>query len=275
MQDLSLREIQLGALEILKAVDKICRENDITYFLYYGTLIGAIRHDGFIPWDDDIDIAMPRESYDKFIEYIKNNYEAVKPLELMHYSTNDKYIYPIARISDSRYRTEYIGVDDYGLGLFIDVYPLDGWGNTERDGKMIARSLSINKFFITLSGSKRYVPSYHNSAIRSVAKFVAYKMAKKMNVNDLLKKSDEMAKKYRYEDNIYVGCTCWIDLPDLKLRYKRESMKPILHKFEGYEFYIPEGYDDILKTTYGDYMKLPHEEEQIPHHDYKVFRKST
>ena len=275
MQELSLRDIQMGSLEILKKIDKICREEDITYFLMYGTLIGAVRHDGFIPWDDDIDIAMPRDSYEKFLDYCRKNSDALKPLELIHFSTNDKYIYPIARLSDSSYRTEYTGVEDYGLGLFVDIYPFDGWGNTKSEGEKIEKSFYFDRLLISLAGSKEYVPSYHNSAIRSAVKYMGYKIAKKFSMSALLKKTDDKARKYKYDEAGYVGCTSWIDIAGLKLRIRKELLKPVLHKFEGYEFYIPEGYDEILKTNYGDYMQLPPEEDRIPHHKYKVFRKSN
>jgi len=275
MQELTLREIQLGSLEILKTIDKICKENDIKYFLMYGTLIGAIRHNGFIPWDDDIDIAMSRDDYEKFIKYCRDNSESMKPLELIHFSTNDKYIYPIARLSDLRYKVEYTGVDDYGLGLFVDIYPFDGWGNTDEEGRKIEKSFYFDRLFISLSGCKEYVPSFHNNVFRSAIKYLGYKYAKMMSITSLLKKADDKAKKYKYNDCDYVGCTCWIDISGLKQRFKKDLFKPVLHEFEGFEFYIPEGYDDLLRTNYGDYMELPPEEDRIPHHDYKVFRKSN
>lgn len=274
MQELTLREIQLGSLEVLKVIDKICRENNIEYFLFYGTLIGAIRHEGFIPWDDDIDIAMPRDSYERFLDYFRQNIDSLKPFELMHFSTNDKYIYPIARVSDSRYKVEYTGVDDYGLGLFVDIYPFDGWGNTLDEGRKIEKSFYWDRLLISLAACNKYVPSYHNNAIRSAIKLIAYKFAKKMSITALLKKADDKAKKYKYNDCDQVGCTCWIDIADLKMRYKRSLLKPVLHKFEEYEFYIPEGYDEILRGNYGDYMQFPPEEDRVPHHEYKVFRKS-
>ena len=101
--ELSLQEIQKGSLEILRIVAKICDKQGLIYYLAYGTLIGAIRHKGFIPWDDDIDIWMPRNDYKKFIEYFIKHKDELKPYELFSVYNNVDYPYEISRISDNRY----------------------------------------------------------------------------------------------------------------------------------------------------------------------------
>ena len=129
-KELSLKEIQQGSYEILKVIKRIFDENNWRYYLVYGTLIGAVRHNGFIPWDDDIDIWIPRPDYEKFIDYCIEHKEELYPLELIHYKTNDKYIYPIARMSDSRYIINYDNAKEYGLGLFVALYPVAGFTTT-------------------------------------------------------------------------------------------------------------------------------------------------
>lgn len=90
-----------------------------------------MRHKGFIPWDDDVDIMMPRDDYQKLISYFKDNSEKLKPLELFSYYNNEKYPHMISRISDSRYILDVDNEADYGIGLFVDIYPMDGVGNSE------------------------------------------------------------------------------------------------------------------------------------------------
>ena len=135
MEELTLRQMQEGALNILKKLDGICREQGLRYFLFYGTLIGAIRHKGFIPWDDDLDVAMPRPDFDKLVAYCRRHRQELQPMQLMTVDDNPQYVYPIARFSDTRYRVKYQGIRDYGLGLFVDIYPLDGCGNTEEEAR--------------------------------------------------------------------------------------------------------------------------------------------
>ena len=103
MQLISADEAKKGALEIKKKIDEICKELDLKYCLAYGTLIGAIRHKGFIPWDDDIDIMMPRKDYDILINYFLKHKDSVQPLEVINPQVNEKCPYTISRISDSRY----------------------------------------------------------------------------------------------------------------------------------------------------------------------------
>ena len=95
MEELTLRQMQEGALNILKKLDGICREQGLRYFLFYGTLIGAIRHKGFIPWDDDLDVAMPRPDFDKLVAYCRRHREELQPMQLMTVDDNPQYVYPI------------------------------------------------------------------------------------------------------------------------------------------------------------------------------------
>ena len=113
MKKLSLREIQLESYNILLQVKRICEHNNFKYFLTYGTLLGAIRHNGFIPWDDDLDIMMPRSDYERFIQFCIDHHDDLLPYELKHYKTCDQYIYPIARLSNSNFYAQYENAKDY------------------------------------------------------------------------------------------------------------------------------------------------------------------
>ena len=159
MEELTLRQMQEGALNILKKLDGICREQGLRYFLFYGTLIGAIRHKGFIPWDDDLDVAMPRPDFDKLVAYCRQHRQELQPMQLMTVDDNPRYVYPIARFSDTRYRVKYQGIRDYGLGLFVDVYPLDGCGNTEEEARAWVQQPMRDVKFINCCAADRFTPS--------------------------------------------------------------------------------------------------------------------
>jgi len=264
--ELELREIQLEGLKVLKKIKEICEKENIKYFLTYGTLIGAVRHNGFIPWDDDIDIAMLREDYEKFIEYCIKNKEILYPFELKHYKTDKNYIYPIARFCNKEYFIEYNLAKDYGLGIFVDIYPLDNY----KKNIFFVKRMRMRNLIIVLAGLKKYQTS-KKGIIKSILKYFFYFYSQKINLNKYIEKSDLLAQRYNNNTIENVECTVWDyeynEIP------KACFLETILQKFEDDYFPIPKGYDKYLKLYYGDYMKLPRKEERVPHHNYKVYRK--
>lgn len=271
MKELSFREIQLGEFEVLKKFTEICEKLNLRYYLFYGTLLGAIRHKGFIPWDDDIDIAMPRPDYEKFLKYFNEHKDEFPDLELMNCRTHKKYIYPISRLCDTRYYVDYEGAVEYGLGLFIDLYPLDGCGNTIEESEKIHKKNKYLCSFIFLAGGKSFSSSLSGGFVRSCLKFIGFLFAKICGAPFFARQLEKNSMKYSYEDSKYVDCTVWYTIP---YHHEREWFNdPISCEFEGSMFPIPKNYDDLLKDWYGDYMKLPPEEEQIGHHYYKAYLK--
>lgn len=262
--ELSLSEIQQESFKVLKYFRDICEKNNFRYWLSYGTLIGAIRHNGFIPWDDDIDVQMPREDYERFINYCINNKELILPYELHHYKTNKKYIYPIARLSNSNFLIDYANTKSYGLGIFIDVYPVD---EVNIKDKHFAKYRDKNIRRIVYSGSKNiwFTPKRY-----MFFKRIYFVISRFFNLNRILRKYDERFKKGVFGKG-YSGCVMW-DSQDYycKTEWYSEETK---HMFNGELFSVPKNYDLILKEIYGDYMKLPPENERIAHHFYKAYKK--
>lgn len=271
MKALTAREVQLGELEVAKRLDEICEKLKLRYFLAYGTLLGAVRHKGFIPWDDDIDIMMPRPDYEKLVEYLISHEAEIAPLKLMHYKSSKDYIYPISRLVDTRYWIDYPNACDYGLGLFVDLYPVDGCGNTAEEADRIMHSNYKSVMMLSLAGLDKFQRSTSGEFIRTAVKFAAYCYAKCRGANYFARKLDEMGKRYDYEDCEYVNLTIW----DTYVKpFKREQFDNIQRmQFEDAMLCAPARYDEILTQLYGDYMKLPSEEEQIGHHFYTAYLK--
>ena len=197
--------------------------------------------------------------------------DEIAPLKLMHYKTNKKYIYPISRLCDTRYRIDYQGATDYGLGLFVDIYPLDGCGNTPEEAAHIMESSKRDITMIDIAGKDKFYKSASGGFVRSCAKFAAYCYAKLMGANYFAAKLDARGKKRPYESK-YVNLTVW----DTSVRrpFERAYFEKIERmQFEDAMLCVPGCYDEILKQCYGDYMKLPPAEKQIAHHYYTAYLK--
>lgn len=181
-EKLSFREAQLGAYEILKFLDELCRKHKFRYFLMYGSLIGAVRNKGIIPWDDDVDIMMPRKDYDQLISYCREHGDDIKPFVLFENSLNINYPHPIARMSDSRYRLDFENEKDYGLGLFVDIYPLDGAGNNIKGAHKLVHKSYRNASLCFLTSRKKFGVDNTKSKMKMALKVPAYLWANAFHV---------------------------------------------------------------------------------------------
>jgi lipopolysaccharide cholinephosphotransferase len=271
--ELSMRENQQAALEIMKSVAQLCRELDLRYYLAYGSLIGAIRHEGFIPWDDDLDIWMPRADYRKLIAYFQDNAEALEPLRLFSIYNNADYPYMITRISDCRYEVVTHNEKSYGLGAFIDIYPMDGMGNTVEEYTALKNKASRYSSLCFLSTRLRCEKGNTKSRMKLLVKYPAFLYAKIRGKRYFMNALESMAKDRDYDGSAYIGCLVW-GSDGIKCVFPRQWFETTVDvPFEGCTLKAPAAYDQVLRRLYGDYMKLPPEEDRIGHHFYRTYKK--
>lgn len=264
---LTPEEYKTVCLNLLIKFDEVCNKHQLRYIIDSGTLLGAIRHKGFIPWDDDIDISMPREDYEKLQELFDkddnlfgsfklsspyNKYNVYKPyLNLLDPSTiaysstrKKKYFYPI----------------------WIDIFPEDGYENVEdafKVGKQIRKYMAIGRFPLSkplrardektfINKCKRLLSNVYNNIFHNIH------VAKKALI-----KADKLAKSQKPNETVmfYFGK----DNMNLDLSLMSYYNERVLADFEGHKFYIPKDYDKKLKQLYGDYMKLPPEDQRLLH----------
>lgn len=273
MKELNREQVQKATLELMNNLHNICEKNNLKYILAYGTLIGAIRHNGFIPWDDDLDIMMPRKDFETLINYFKENEQELYPLKIFSPELVEDYPYMIVRVSDDRYVIDTENEKDCGMGVFIDIYPLDGLGN---DYKQIKKDMKITNYLSSLYfRSTRLNPIIREgfSTTRKLLEKILFYIATFKTKHYFYEKLKAYSQKYSYEKSKYVGCTIWHTGVEKDIYEKSWIENVEKHNFEGYQFYIPSEYDHILTMLYGNYMQLPPEEDRIGHHFYKTYLK--
>lgn len=271
-KELSLEEIHKETLNVLRKIDEICKVNNIKYNIMYGTLLGYVRHNGYIPWDDDMDITMLRPDYDKFIAYCKNYEDEILPFKLFSKETQDDYPFNIPRFCDTRFRmVKTDGLKDAGMGLFIDIYPLDGLGTVkDKDKKNIEKKKTFWMRCLGCAYSDKIMGS-SNSFIKAILRLPIYVYAHIRGAQYFLEKFELLSKKYSYDESKYVGILAWDFLVTYYEKEWMENLEDIV--FEGVETLAPVESKKVLEEEYGDYMKLPPEEDRKPYHEYLIYRK--
>ncbi len=257
--------IKNEVLNILKNFDSFCRNNDIKYVLAYGTLIGAIRHKGFIPWDDDIDVVLLADDYNKLRKLTASNpFLDDKNRYKICFPGDDDYCFPYVKVIDTKYVVHVRNVaDKYNIGLFIDVFKADNWPNNK-----------INEFYQLQKG--KFLRRINEICLRGNIEDNRYRI-----LDILLKPVDLLFKCLGITsekicvimDNIasnnkpsnYVGCisegTGWANEKFERSMYTDTVMVP----FEDGMYPAPTAYDRYLRTFYGDYMKLPDPRDRVGH----------
>lgn len=246
-------------LEIMDVIHQVCVENNLKYVLAYGTLIGAVRHQGFIPWDDDIDIMMPRQDYDKLIQIWQK--KAPEGYILQTYETNPDYTNNFAKVrkdGTTFLQDEYETTKSYHRGIFVDIFPMDKVPNKSILRKIQYMACAVNLLYTR--GFKSGREGIHGTIETLLLKCDSKKYLKRRLIAEKL-----MRYWNKKEGNLNLLSACTIEW--CKIFYPADLFEQRLSMdFCGRHYYVTRRYDEVLRMEYGDYMKLPPVEERIWKH---------
>lgn len=266
MKELTSEELKEVQLNMMDYVDWFCRDNCIEYTLASGTLLGAIRHGGFIPWDDDIDIHLLRKEYNKFI-FLWNEHKEKHPFELISIESGNNMGYPFAKIHDPKTIT-YIGAIER-TGVFIDVFPVDF---VRDQSDLIERYTTIAKLYEQRTQCFNWM--LIKSDRRNISlKRLLYTFLKKpkASYNDLAKKISDLAQAMNESTDYVFEMACgFIGKNAVPTKVYEEYCDV---KFENRLYRRVKDYDTLLTKAYGDWRKLPPVEERVTHHAFKAYWK--
>ena len=248
-----LKKIWAVELDLFHELLRVCKKYDIKVFAFAGTLLGAVRHKGFIPWDDDVDVCLDRENYEKLLRV---SHEFQEPYFLQTALTDREFFLGYARLRNSETTGLIIGNEslNYNNGIYIDVFVLDGY---IEDENKLRKQLKKRKWLQRLA-SHYYWESYHSNGKKKLAHWLLKKMVRgRCSYEKSVSNYKNNLSRYTRETNRLALMTHRYDFIRKYWCYKDDLKKVKWVPFEMIEIPIPANYDTILKNMYGDYMAFP------------------
>ena len=257
--DKTLKHLQRVQLKILKYFIEICEEHDLTYFLYAGSLLGAVRHNGFIPWDDDIDVIMFRQDFEKLNEILENDID--EKYRFFNVLNEDTYHYTWGRLTlkNTLFKEWWGDQVDYTPNIFIDIFILD---NVPRN-KFKKFLHKWTSFSLNMLTSYSIIKFKNDSKLKEIIQQTIYYILKILPISSttIKKKCVDSFSKYQHDD-----CEEVCDFPSenlMQMSFKTDWIPLKRAKFEDIEVNIPNNYDKILRMDFNNYMELPPEESRF------------
>ena len=267
-------EVKCCSLEILSYIDCVCKANNLRYYLCAGTLLGAIRHHGFIPWDDDIDIMMPRNDYEKLFSIMNDtgSYAALNG------ANTKNFPYAFGKIVDNRtIKKEPIRYSCQVIGVDIDVFPLDNFPDSEKESLTFLKEIEHCQRLVSRRISAYKIEPSLNKTITRNCKIFVNRLAEffgSPDINDVVSEFSVLAQRYNTQSTCHCGISTLYHY-GMGERYRKLIFDGTVYvSFEGKDYPAPSGYDEYLTGMYGsDYMQSPPLEKRRTHHFYKAYWK--
>lgn len=262
VQDKTVEKMQSIIYEILCEIDSYCSKEGIKYFLSGGTCLGAVRHKGFIPWDDDGDIMMPRDDYEKFIQHFGT--KTTSRFRICTLDNDKKCNLPYARVWDPNTRIIHKTVYGPDMGVSVDVFPIDGVSDVLWKRKVFFGTLKVLDNVCSEATRRKYLPEHRFVVMRKIVG----RIARLFGVHFFASLMNSLAKAHDYNTSRYVACSLPAHYGERETIDKIYMSDPVCMDFKDSKFSIPSGYDRYLTNLYGkDYMVVPDGPKETTHLD--------
>ncbi len=265
MEKMTLSQIQQVENQILKHFKEFCSQHHIPFFLSNGTLLGAVKYKGFIPWDDDIDVFVPREDYERLLRLYKDS----EPYRLFSIERNPSFKYPFAKLCHMGTRKIEENIDNgVDLGLDIDIFPLDIWAPKPEDAtKQVQKVLKAIRLLTFVKCKKAISQNKMKRLVKNVVL-----CASRWQYRRQIRKIQAVATQYRkLSSPVAMGCISWCIYGEKEIIPAELFSQSVPVEFQGEAYPAPVGYDLYLRSLYGDYTQDPPKDKQVTHHRYAAY----
>lgn len=270
MKEPTEEQFKKRLINMLNYFNNYCEHKKINYYLMYGSLLGAARHMGMIPWDDDIDLMIPRSDFEKLIKNFNKNNNKYKIISTY---TNKNFTAPLAKLVD----TETILLQNYGfnekveLGIYIDLFVFDGMSSDgKKRNKQIKKAIDLTNKWIRANHGFYY---QNSSFFKNILRAIKHIPNKIMGYKYYLNQIEKNQTRFNYNESEFVGNLGY--LTTNKESFPKSYFEKSYLKFENILCPVPKEYKKILKQLYGDWKKLPPKEKRVSHHSYKCYIKNS
>lgn len=267
-----IRNLQMHELNLFKIFANICDQNHLRYFMIGGTMLGAIRHGGFIPWDDDVDVGMPRKDYQRFLKIVQKQVPSY--IRLLNYKKDHDYLRYFSRLVDERVKVyNDSNTETLVENAWIDIFPFDGTPNNKIHRDLWFLRLCVQRAFYHFSCFDQMVnlmrpgrPFYQRILIKFGQTF---KIGRHLNSKKILYRIERSLRRYSYDQSKYVVnfFGAYVQKEIIPRRWIGKRRK---YPFEDTKMYGPVKYNIYLRNFYGDYRKPPADQDKDKHTITKI-----